>query len=388
MLDLVVVGLVDPMFAWLGVLVAVAWLAWDRYRWSVRRKVAVSAAVLGGLIVLGVGASLAATTPPLGAAWGIRLSDTSSSMRQQITVDRTGDNSIWFYGRRASTLSDYPVVVDVNGAPVTTDLNASLPDVQPAWSRLALPGALLPGEVLNIQVRATGQPDPINRYIEIGGVYATVPGLTSAYWNGSKTIGAGGTYLIVLGDDSQPLAPGGLPEPLVQGRWQPPLGQWMPGERSAPTAAREQANTLQLWSSTFNIAALHPLGIGTGNLATALEALGAVFGPGLSARNDFLQALAEWGLASLSGLVLLIVAAAWQVRRSGYRLGAALLLLVLVSMTGESLLVDSAGAVATWVTLALCLTVGATGAASRAISPASGGEKQPSTSQPEAIRAG
>lgn len=376
-LDLVIVALVDPLFAWLAVLVAVAWLAWDRYRWPVRRQVAVSAAVLAGLIVLGVGASLAATTPPPGAAWGVRLSDTSSSVWQQITVDRAGDNSIWFYGRRASTLSDYPVVVDVNGAPITTDLNAYLPDAQPAWIRLALPAALRPGEQVDIQVRATGLPDPINRYIEIGGVYATVSGLTSAYWNGTKTIGANGTYLIVLGDDAQPLAPGGLPEPLVQGRWQPPLGQWMPGERGAPTAAREQANTLQLWSATFTFAAQNPLGIGAGNLATALTGLDAGFGPGLTARNEFLQAATEWGLPGLAGLLLLIGAAAWRVRRSGYRLGAALLLLIVVSMAGESLLADTAGAVATWLTMALCLAVTATGVPSPSIWPPSSGEKQP-----------
>jgi O-Antigen ligase len=376
LLDLVVVVLVDPLFAWLGVLVAVAWLAWDRYRWPVRRKFAVSAAALVGLIVLGAGASLAATTPPPGAAWFVRLTDTSSSIRQRITVDRASENSIWFYGRRASTFSDNPVVVDVNGASLTTDLNPYLPSAEPAWIRLALPGTLVLGEELDIQVRATGQPDPINRYIEIGGVYATAPDLTSAYSNGSQVIGADGTYLIVLGDDSQPLAPGGLPEPLVQGRWQPPLGQWMPGERSAPTAAREQANTLQLWSTTLNVAAGHPLGLGTGTLATALLGLDAGVGPGLSARNEFLQAAAEWGLPGLAGLVLLIGVAAWQVRRSGYRLAAALLLLILVSMAGESLLADSAGAVATWVTVALCLAVTATGAASPSISAASGGEKQ------------
>lgn len=377
LLDLVIVLLVDPLFAWLGVLVAVAWLVWHRARWPARRQVAVGAAALAGLIVLGVGASLAATTPPPGAAFGVRLTDTSSFLRQQITVDRGGDNSIWFYGRRASTLSDYPVAVEVNGAPVTTDLNSYLPSAEPAWIRLALPGTRALGEHLDVQVRATGQPNPINRFIEIGGVYATVPDLASAYWNGSHMIGAGGTYLIVLGDDSQPRAPGGLPEPLVQGRWQPPLGQWMPGERSAPTAAREQANTLQLWSAAANIAAQQPLGIGTGNLAAALTGLDAGIGPGLTARDEFLQAAAESGLPRLVGLVLLIGSAAWQVRRSGYRLGAALLLLILTSMAGESLLAEPAGAVATWVTLALCLTVAASGAASPSISPASSGERQP-----------
>ncbi len=310
LLDLVVVLLVDPLFAWLGVLVAVAWLARDRARWPVRRKLAAGAAVLAGLIMLGFGASLAATTPPPGAAFGVWLTDTSSSLRQQIIVDRAGDNSIWFYGRRASTLSDYPVVVEVNGAPVSTDLNSYLPSAEPAWIRVALPGSRALGEHLDVEVRATGQPNPIDRFIEIGGVYATVPDLTSAYSNGSQMIDAGGTYLIVLGDDSQPLAPGGLPEPLVQGRWQPPLGQWMPGERSAPTAAREQANTLQLWGATFNIAAQHPLGIGTGNLAAALDGLDGGFGPGLTARNEFLQATAEWGLPGLMGLVLLLGAAA------------------------------------------------------------------------------
>jgi hypothetical protein len=65
------------------------------------------------------------------------------------------------------------------------------------------------------------------------------------------------------------------------------------------------------------------------------------------------------------------------VRSSGYRLGAALLLLVVVSMAGESLLADSAGAVATWMTLALCLAVSAPGAASPSSSRASSGEKQP-----------
>jgi hypothetical protein len=388
LVDLVIVLVVDPLFAWLGVLVAVAWLARDSARWPVRRKLAVGAAVLAGLMMVGFGASLAATTPPTGAAFGVWLTDKSSSLRQQITVDRAGDNSIWFYGRRASALSDYPVVVEVNGAPVTTDLNSYLPSAEPAWSRLPLPDTRAVGEHLDVQVRATGHPNPINRFIEIGVVYATVPDLTSAYSNGSQMIDAGGTYLIVLGDDSQPLAPGGLPEPLVQGRWQPPLGQWMPGERSAPTAAREQANTLQLWGATFNIAAQHPLGIGTGNLAAALDGLDGGFGPGLTPRNEFLQATAEWGLAGLVGLVLLLGAAAWQVRRSGYRLGAALLLLVLVSMAGEAILAEPAGAVATWVSLALCLTVAASRAASPSISPASGGEKQPETSRPAASRAG
>jgi hypothetical protein len=242
---------------------------------------------------------------------------------------------------------------------------------------LTLPGTLVVGQHLDVQVRATGQPDTASRFIEIGGVYASVPGLASAYSYGTQVMGANGTYLILLGDDSQPLAPGGLPEPLVQGRWQPPLGQWMPGERGAPTAAREQANTLELWASTFKIAIQHPLGTGNGELPSALNALGAGFGPGLTARSEFLQAAAEWGLPGLAGLALLIVAAAWQVRRSGYRLGAALLLLVVVSMAGESLLADSAGAVATWMTLALCLAVSAPGAASPSSSRASSGEKQP-----------
>jgi len=381
LLNVAIVVIVEPLFAWLGVLAAVAWLARDRARRPLRRSAALSAAVLAGLVVLAVGASLAATTPPPDAAWRVQLTDARSAVRQQMTVDRVGDNSIWVYGRRGSTLPDFPAVVEVNGAPLTTDLNAYLPAVQPAWSRLPLPGKLVLGEHLDVQIRATGQPDPINRYIEIAGVYATVPELTSEYSNGTQMVAVNGTYLIVLGDESQPLAPGGLPEPLVQGRWQPPLGQWMPGERGAPTASREQANTLQLWSSTFTIAAHHPLGIGTGNLASALEALNTGLGPGLSARNEFLQAGAEWGLPGLVGLALLIGAAAWRVRRSGYRVEAALLVLTLVSMAGESVLADSAGAVSIWLTLALCLAVTATGAASTSTSPASGGEKQPSTSR-------
>lgn len=381
--DAVLTILVDPLFSWLGAAAAVTVLALEfRKAWTLRRRAAVSAVASAALVAIAFGASLAATSPTAAAAWTVRLSDTGTALVQRITVDRAGDTSVWFYGSRASALPGYSAAVDIDGAPLTSDLMADLPDVAPGWVRIPLPHPPAPGARIEVRVRATGSPDSVNRYIEMGGVYASTPGLESAYGDSSGLTPVNGTYLIVLGDDALPLAPGGLPEPLVRGPWQPPLGAWMPGERGAPDAARDQASTVQLWTDSARLAAGRPLGLGTGRLASSLSALGNGSGPGLTARDEFLQAAAEWGLAGLAGLLLALGAAAWCAWRARCRLGIALMVLTVVTMAGESLLADPAGAVATWVALGLCF------AACPAIARASGGGTRPRTSRPAASRAG
>jgi len=143
--------------------------------------------------------------------WSTRLASTDSSITQQITADRRGDNHLWIYGSRSSAFTDYPVRVVVNGAAITDDLNSYLATGPPTWVNLPLQTTPNPGDQVRVQLIPTGKPNAIDRYIDIGGVYSHVAGMASA---GTHA----GTYLIVLGDDSLPLAPGGLPEPMVHGR--------------------------------------------------------------------------------------------------------------------------------------------------------------------------
>ena len=366
LLDLTIVVFTEPIGAWLGILAALAYLVISSGLLpAVRLRAAAAAAGLAGLAVLAGVASLGASTPPATASWRTYLASTDVSIRQQMSVDRAGDDSIWIFGRRDSAAGGYPVRVDVNGATITADLNSLLTIDQMAWVRLPLIASQRPGDRIDVQVTATGQPDPTNRYIEIGGVYGQAAGITSAFWDGSRSQGqdlspdAGiqaGTFLIVLGDDSMPRPPAGLPAPLVQGLLQPPVGAWSPGESAALPSAREQAGTSQLWSASLRIASENPLrGLGDGRLAATLNETGGGFGPGLTARNEYLQAAAEWGLPGLAGLLIVLVGAAWFVRRSGEVLPAALLLLTVISMAGESVLLEHSGAAATWLVIGLCL---------------------------------
>jgi hypothetical protein len=326
---------------------------------------------------LASGASLAATTPPPDAAWSTQLNAPTSSIRQELTVDRPGDNSIWIYARRSSTLTDYPFSVIVDGQPVTADLNAYLPTDVLTWNRIPLITSPHVGDRLDVQITAGGQPNPVDRYIEIGGVYATAGGISSP--------GINGTYLVVLGDDSLPLAPGGLPEPMVRNRLQPPMGAWMPGEIAAPPESRQEAGVLQIWRQTLDIAVRHPLGIGTGNLASALFDGGAGIGPGLTARSEPLQALAEWGLLGLGGLLLVMSVAAWLARRTGDRLAGALLVVAAIAMIGESILAEPAGAATLWLALGFCFGAIGSRAGARPDAPVSDGETRNETSPREAI---
>ena len=364
-LDLAIVVFTEPISAWLGILAAGAYLVISSGLLpAIRLRAAAAAAGLAGLAVLAGVATLGASAPPPTASWRTYLASTQVSVRQQLSVDRAGDDSIWIFGRRDSTAGDYPVGVVVNGTTITADLNSLLTTDQMAWVRLPLITSPRPGDRIDVQVTATGQPDPTNRYIEIGGVYGQAAGITSAFWDGSRSQGqdlspdAGiqaGTFLIVLGDDSMPRPPAGLPAPLVQGLLQPPVGAWSPGESAALPSAREQAGTSQLWSASLRIASENPLrGLGDGRLAATLNETGGGFGPGLTARNEYLQAAAEWGLPGLAGLLIVLVGAAWFVRRSGELLPAALLLLTVISMAGESVLLEHSGAAATWLVIGLC----------------------------------
>jgi hypothetical protein len=166
------------------------------------------------------------------------------------------------------------------------------------------------------------------------------------------------------------------------------MGEWMAGERKAPTAAREEAGVLQVWWAALQVAARHPLGLGSASLANELPGSGAGLGPGLSARDEFLQAAAEWGVGGLAGLLVVIVAAAWLAVKAKDRLAIALLVLAVVSMAGESLLLDAGGAASVWLALGLCLGATASAAAATSTSRASSVEKQPKTSRPAATRAG
>jgi hypothetical protein len=344
--DLALVVLIEPLAAWIAVAVVIAWMVVQAGRVRSGRRLVLAGGLTAIVAALAAGASLAATTPPAGAAWSTRLSASSSSIRQEITVDRRGDTSIWIYARRSSALTDFSFSVIVDGQTATTDLNSYLPTDVMTWNRIPLTTAPHMGDRLDVHITAGGQPNPVDRYIEIGGVYATVDGISSP--------GTNGTYLVVLGDASIPLAPGGLPEPLVRNRLQPPMGVWMPGEIAAPPESRQETAVLQIWRQTLDIAVRHPLGIGTGNLAAALFGEGAGIGPGLTARSEPLQALAEWGFAGLGGLLFLVLAAGWVARRAHDRLATGLVVLVAITMIGESILAAPAGVACVWLALGFC----------------------------------
>jgi len=353
LVDLTIVILVEPFFAWLGVAVALGWLlmASERFRGARPRLAAVGAAVVG-LGLLAGGASLSATSPTADVGWQTQLANTNSSIQQQITVDRAGDDAIWIYGSRASDFSDYPVRLLVNGVAITDDLNSYLPTSGLAWVSVPLGTTLRQGDQVDVRLIATGNPNAVDRYIDVGGVYSHVAGVSSPD-------AQAGTYLIVLGDDSLPLAPGGLPEPMVRGRWELPMGEGLPGELGAPVTAREQTVTWRIWGAALRITARSPLGTGLSGLGDALNQSDGSIAPGLSARDEYLQAATEWGWAGLAGLLTLLGGAAWFAWRSRDSLAIALLMLTTVTMVGESLLLDPAGAAATWVVVGLCLTAGA-----------------------------
>lgn len=344
--DLALVVLIEPLAAWIAVAVVIVWMVVQAGRVQSWRRLVLAGALTAIVAALASGAALAATTPPAGAAWSTRLSASSSSIRQEITVDRPGDNSIWIYARRSSAVTDFPFSVLVNSQPLTADLNSYLPTDVMTWNRIPLTTAPRVGDRLDVQITAGGQPSPVDRYIEIGGVYATADGVSSP--------GTNGTYLVVLGDDSIPLAPGGLPEPMVRNRLQPPMGAWMPGEIGAPAESRQEAAVLQIWRQTLDIAVRHPLGIGTGNLAAALFGDGAGIGPGLTSRSEPLQTLAEWGFAGLGGLLLLMAAAGWVAHRAHDRLASGLVVLAAIIMVGEAILAEPAGAASVWLALGFC----------------------------------
>jgi hypothetical protein len=380
LIDLALVILVLPLAAWVAVAVALVWIAIQSGRIRPSRRFVVAGSTVAVLLALTAGASLAATTPSPAAAWTTKLSSTDASITQRITVDRAGDNAIWIYARRSSVFTDYPSSVVVNGDVVTSDLNSLLLTDVLVWTRVPLSEQLHVGDRMDVEIHTGGSPNPVDRFIEVGGVYATADGITSP--------GVNGTYLVVLGDSSMPLAPGGLPEPMVRNRLQPPMGEWMPGELTAPGESRKEAGVLQIWQQTLGIAAGHPLGIGTGNLSRTLVGTGAGLGPGLTARSEPLQAFAEWGILGLGGLLLVMGVAAWFARRSRDPLAAALLVVAAITLVGESILVEPAGAAGVWIALGFCL--GAIGLAGSApsISRASNGEMPPETSQPAATHVG
>ncbi|HEX2648223.1 MAG TPA: hypothetical protein VHO95_13430, partial [Candidatus Dormibacteraeota bacterium] len=381
LLDLALVIVIEPFAAWLGVAAALVWLAFNSGRFKLlRRRVSIAGGLAIAFAVLTAGASLAGTTAPAASAWTMRMTTSTSTVEQLITVDRPGDTSIWIYARRASALTDYPFTLTVNGNEVTSDLNSYLLTDPMAWVRVPLPRSPRVGDRLDVKVAAGGAPDAVDRYIEVGGVYAAVNGITSP--------GVNGTFLIVLGDDSLPLAPGGLPEPLVRNRLQPPMGDWMPGEVRGELDSREQAGTLQIWQETLKIATAHPLGTGTGTLSNYLLGSRAGLGPGLTARSAYLQAVAEWGFAGLAGLLIAVGAAAWFVLRSRDPLAAALLILAVIAMAGESILSDQAGALTVWIGLGFCFGSIGSRAAFPSTSRASGDETRTTTSPPEASHAG
>jgi hypothetical protein len=353
LVNLAIVILVEPFFGWLGVVVGLSWLVMRSPRLvGARPRLAAAGAAVVGLGLLAAGASLSAMSPTADVGWQTQLANTNSSIEQQITVDRAGDDAVWIYGSRASDFSDYPVRVLVNGVAISEDLNSYLPTSGPAWVSLPIGTTLRQGDQVDVRLIATGNPNAVDRYINVGGVYTRVGGLSSP---GAPA----GTYLIVLGDESLPLAPGGLPEPMVHGRWQLPMGEGLPGELGAPVTAREQTVTWRIWGAALRITARSPLGLGLSRLGDALNQSDGSIAPGLSARDEYLQAATECGWAGLAGLLILLGGAAWFARRSGDNLAVALLLLTVVSMAGESLLLDPAGAAATWVVVGLCLTAGA-----------------------------
>jgi hypothetical protein len=156
----------------------------------------------------------------------------------------------------------------------------------------------------------------------------------------------------------------------------------------APAQSRQNAAVLGIWQQTLAIAVRHPFGVGTGNLASALVATGTGLGPGLTARSEPLQALGEWGFLGFAALLVLLGVAGWSAWRTGDRVAMALLALAVITMLGESLLAEPAGAAGVWLALGFCFAATGSRAGARTTSPASGGERRPETSPREAIHAG
>ena len=243
LLSLAIVVFTEPLIAWLGVLAALAWLSFrSGFLPALRLRTGAATAALVVLALLVGGASFEATTPPATASWRTYLASTNASVEQRISVDRAGDDSIWIFGRRGSPASDYHVRVDVGNVPIAADLNSYLATDQMTWVRLPLITMPRAGDSLDVRLTATGQLDYISRYVEIGGVYTQTAAATSSYWDGSRIQAQdlspdsgtqAGTFLIVLGGDSLPRPPAGLPAPLVQGLLQPPMGAWSREENAA-----------------------------------------------------------------------------------------------------------------------------------------------------------
>jgi hypothetical protein len=89
--DLALAVLIEPLAAWIGVAVVIAWLVVQAGRVRSGRRLVLAGTLTAIVAALASGASLAAATPPTDAAWSTRLSGSSSSIRQEITVDRPGD---------------------------------------------------------------------------------------------------------------------------------------------------------------------------------------------------------------------------------------------------------------------------------------------------------
>src|SRR5260370_35116104 len=131
---------------------------------------------------------------------------------------------------------------------------------------------------------------------------------------------------------------------MVLGRWQLPMGEGLLGELGAPVTGCAQTEAWRIWGADLRITARNPLGLGLSGLGDALNQSDGSIAPGLSARDEYLQAAAEWGWAGLAGLLILLGGAAWFAWRSRDSLAIALLMLATVAMAGGSLLLDPRGA--------------------------------------------
>src|SRR5260370_40130557 len=161
---------------------------------------------------------------------------------------------------------------------------------------------------------------------------------------------------------------------MVLGRWQLPMGEGLLGELGAPVTGCAQTEAWRIWGADLRITARNPLGLGLSGLGDALKQSDGSIARGLSARDEYLQAAAEWGWAGLAGLLILLGGASWFAWRSRESLAIALPVLTTVTMVGESLLLDPAGAAGTWVVVGLCLTAGGAGPSP---CPASGAAGRP-----------
>jgi hypothetical protein len=320
------------------------------------------AAALAGIVALAVVIDLLVATgvPP---GWRSYLASTQDTLVQEIDPARAqGADRLFIYGRRAAGGARYHLVAEADGRILAGDVEEQLPTAAAGW--IAIPLAGPPPS--RVTLRVTGDPNPGNAYVEVGGVYAAAPGLSSDLLVAGRrsrpdlSVDPGfqrGTVLVLPGDRRGPFDFGlRLPGYSVRSPLDLPTTARRAGEGGAPLGAAAQASTLRLWPAALQVAAAHPLlGTGIGSLDSQLENAG--FGPGLTARDQFLQTAAEGGLLGLAALVAALAATVLAALRAGPARGArfAVLAAIVACLTVQAPFTVPAAAAAIWLALAWVL---------------------------------